>query len=142
MDSQSLSHTKWKCQYHIVFIPKYRKKQLYGRVREDVREVIKSLCNYKGIEIIEGAVCMDHVHLCVSIPPKMSVSEFMGYLKGKSALMIYDKHPELQSKWSKAFWAIGYYVATVGRITEDAIKKYIQEQSDESRKEDSEGAAF
>ena len=117
-------------------------KQLYGRVREDVREVIKSLCNYKGIEIIEGAVCMDHVHLCVSIPPKMSVSEFMGYLKGKSALMIYDKHPELQSKWSKAFWARGYYVATVGNITEDAIKKYIQEQSDESRKEDSEGAAF
>ena len=87
-------------------------------------------------------MCSDHVHLCVCIPPKMSVSSFMGYLKGKSALMIYDKHPELQSKWSKAFWARGYYVATVGNITEDAIKKYISEQSEESRKEDSDGAAF
>ena len=142
MDSKSLSHTKWKCQYHIVFIPKYRKKQLYGRLREDVSDVIKTLCQNKGVEIVEGAVCVDHVHLCVCIPPKMSVSSFMGYLKGKSTLMIYDKHPELQSKWSKAFWARGYYVATVGNLTEEAIKKYIQEQSEESRKEDSEGAAF
>ena len=142
MDSKSLSHTKWKCQYHIVFIPKYRKKQLYGRLREDVRDVIKTLCQNKGVEIVEGAVCVDHVHLCVCIPPKMSVSSFTGYLKGKSTLMIYDKHPELQSKWSKAFWARGYYVATVGNLTEEAIKKYIQEQSEESRKEDSEGAAF
>ena len=142
MDSKSLSHTKWKCQYHIVFIPKYRKKQLYGRLREDVRDVIKTLCQNKGVEIVEGAVCVDHVHLCVCIPPKMSVSSFMGYLKGKSTLMIYDKHPELQSKWSIAFWARGYYVATVGNLTEEAIKKYIQEQSEESRKEDSEGAAF
>ena len=142
MDSKSLSHTKWKCQYHIVFIPKYRKKQLYGRLREDVRDVIKTLCQNKGVEIVEGAVCVDHVHLCVCIPPKMNVSSFMGYLKGKSTLMIYDKHPELQSKWSKAFWARGYYVATVGNLTEEAIKKYIQEQSEESRKEDSEGAAF
>ena len=124
MDSKSISHTKWKCQYHIVFIPKYRKKQLYGRLREDVRDIIKILCQYKKVEIVEGAVCADHVHLCVCIPPKISVSDFMGYLKGKSALMIYDKHPELQSKWSKAFWARGYYVATVVNITEDAIKKY------------------
>ncbi len=142
MDSKSLSHTKWKCQYHIVFIPKYRKKQLYGRLREDVREVIATLCRYKNVEIVEGAVCLDHVHLCVSIPPKLSVSQFMGYLKGKSALMIYDKHPELGSKFNKSFWARGYYVATVGNITEEAIKKYIQEQSEESRKEDSPGAAF
>ena len=142
MDSKSLSHTKWKCQYHIVFIPKYRKKQLYGRLREDVREVISKLCKYKNVEIIEGAVCPDHVHLCVSIPPKLSVSQFMGYLKGKSALMIYDKHPELGSKYNKSFWARGYYVATIGNITEEAIKKYIQEQSEESRKEDNPGAAF
>ena len=142
MDSKSLSHTRWKCQYHIVFIPKYRKKQLYGRVREDVRSIIKLLCAYKNVEIVEEAVCSDHVHLCVCIPPKMSVSSFMGYLKGKSALMIYDKHLELQSKWSKVFWARGDYVATVGNITEDAIKKYISEQSEESRKEDSDGAAF
>ena len=136
------SHTRWKCQYHIVFIPKYRKKQLYGQLRRDVREIIKTLCNYKDVEIVEGAVCIDHVHLCVSIPPKMSVSNFMGYLKGKSTLMIYDRHPELQSKWSKAFWARGYYVATVGNITEEAITKYIREQSEESRKEDNQGAAL
>ena len=142
MDSKSLSHTRWKCQYHIVFIPKYRKKQLYGRLREDVRSIIKSLCAYKNVEIVEGAVCSDHVHLCVCIPPKKSVSSFMGYLKGKSALMIYDKHPELQSKLSNAFWARGYYVATVGNITEDAIKKYKSGQSEGSRKEDSDGAAF
>ena len=142
MDNKSLSHIKWKCQYHIVFIPKYRKKQLYGRLKEDVREIISTLCKYKDVEIVEGAVCPDHIHICVSIPPKLSVSSFMGYLKGKSTLMIYDRHPELQSKWSKAFWARGYYVATVGNITEAAIKKYIQEQSEESRKEDSEGASF
>ena len=98
MDSSSLLHTKWKCQYHIVFIPKYRKKTLYGQVRKDVREIIKVLCKYKKVEIVEGAVCVDHVHLCVSIPPKLSVSGFMGYLKGKSTLMIYDRHPEKQSK--------------------------------------------
>ena len=142
MDNNSLSHTKWKCQYHIVFIPKYRKKVLYGKVRHDIREIIRTLCKYKGVEIIEGAICIDHVHLCVSIPPKMSVSNFMGYLKGKSVLMLYDRHPELQSKWNKSFWARGYYVSTVGNITEDTIKKYIKEQSDESRKEDSDGAAL
>lgn len=142
MDSKSLSHTTWKCQYHIVFIPKYRKKVLFGRVREDIRDIIKTLCEYKKVDIISGAVCVDHVHLCVCIPPKISVSEFMGYLKGKSALMIYDRHPELESKWGKAFWARGYYVATVGNLTESAIKKYIEEQSEESRKEDSKGAAF
>ena len=142
MDKKSLSHTAWKCQYHIVFIPKYRKKRLYGQVRADVREIIRTLCGYKGVEIIDGAVCPDHVHLRVSIPPKMSISTFMGYLKGKSTLMIYDRHPNLQSKWNKAFWARGYYVATIGNVTEEAIKKYIREQREESRKEDSEGAAF
>lgn len=125
-----------------MFIPKYRKKQLYGRIRNDVREIIKTLCGYKNIEIVEGAVCSDHVHLCVCIPPKTSVSSFMVYLKEKSTLMIYDRHPELQSKWNKSFWARGYYAATVGNITEDAIKKYIQEQSEESRRDDSEGVAF
>ena len=140
MDSQSLSHTRWKCQYHIVFIPKYRKQVLYGQVREDIREIIRTLCKYKDVEIISGAVCIDHVHLCVSIPPKMSVSSFMGYLKGKSTLMIYDMHPEKQSKWNKAFWARGYYVATVGNVTESANKKYIKEQSEESQKKDSKAA--
>lgn len=136
MDKQSLSHTSWKCQYHIVFIPKYRKKQLYGAVRADVRDIIKTLCRYKGITIVEGAVCVDHVHLCVAIPPKMSVSEFTGYLKGKSALMIYDRHPELQNKWNKSFWARGYYVSTVGDLNEDTVRKYIQQQYIESKGED------
>ena len=136
MDSSSLSHTRWKCQYHIVFIPKYRRKVMYGNVKADVREVLKKLCEFKKVEIVEGAVCADHVHLCVSIPPKLSVSEFVGYLKGKSALMIFDKHPELGSKWDRSFWARGYYVSTVGNITEDAIKRYIQEQQEESKQED------
>ena len=142
MDDESLSHTKWKCQYHIVWIPKYRQKKLYGELRADIREIIRTLCRYKSVELVEGAVCVDHVHISVSIPPKLSVSEFMGYLKGKSALMIYDKHPEQRSKWSKSFWARGYYVATIGNITEGAIKEYIQEQAEEDRKTDRYSAAF
>lgn len=142
MDIQKLSHTRWKCQYHIVFIPKYRQKRLYGKVKEDLKEIIKRLCEYKKVEIVNGAVCKDHVHLNVQIPPKLSISQFMGYLKGKSALMIYDKHPEVRSKWDKSFWAKGYYVATVGTITETVVKKYIKEQEEESRKEDKSGAAL
>ena len=141
-DVHSLSHTKWNCKYHIVFAPKYRRKVFYESKRLEVGAILRELCKWKDVEIIDGAVCVDHVHLSVSIPPKLSISSFMGYLKGKSTLMIYDRHPELQSKWNKAFWARGYYVATIGNITEDAIKKYIQEQSEESRREDSEGAAF
>ena len=134
MNSSSLSHTKWKCQYHIVFIPKYRRKALFGKLKEDIREIIKKLCEYKRIEIIEGAICKDHVHICVCIPPKLSVADFMGYLKGKSALMIFDKHPELVTKWNRSFWARGYYVLTIGNLTEEAIKKYIQEQKEEDSK--------
>ena len=136
MDSSTLSHTRWKCQYHIVFIPKYRRKVMYGNIKADVREILKKLCEFKKVQIVEGAVCADHVHLCVSIPPKLSVSEFVGYLKGKSALMIFDKHPEVGSKWDRSFWARGYYVSTVGNITEDAIKRYIQEQQEESKQEE------
>ena len=135
MDSSSLAHSKWECQYHIVFIPKYRKKVLYGKVRDDVREIIRTLCKYKQVEIIAGAVCIDHVHLCVSIPPKISVSDFMGYLKGKSALMIYNKHPEMGNKWDRSFWARGYYVVTVGNLTEENIKEYIHKQAEESKRE-------
>lgn len=136
MDNNSLSHTKWSCQYHIVFISKYRKKVMYGRVREDMREILRTLCNYKKVEIIEGAVCTDHVHICVSIPPKISVSEFVEYLKGKSALMIHDKHPEFANKWNREFWARGYYVTTIGNINEETIKKYIAEQEEETKRED------
>ena len=135
MDDNSLAHTKWKCQYHIVFIPKYRKKVLYGQLRNDVREIIRTLCSYKKVEIIEGAVCADHVHLCLSIPPKINISEFMGYLKGKSALMIYDRHPELGNKWDRSFWARGYYVSTIGNVDEETIRRYIIEQEKESYNE-------
>ena len=128
MDNKSISHTRWKCQYHIVFIPQYRKKVLYGKVREDVREILNTLCKYKNVEIIAGAVCVDHVHLSVAIPPKLSVSDFMGYLKGKSALMIFDRHANLKYKFgNRHFWSEGYYVSTVG-LNEATIKKYIQDQ--------------
>jgi len=120
-----------------VFIPKYRQRVLYGRIRRDVREIIRKLCEYKKVEIVEGAVCGDHVHLCLSIPPKYSISTIVGYIKGKSALMIYDRYPNMMSKWNKGFWARGYYVATVGNITEDAIKKYISEQQEADIKEES-----
>ena len=136
MDESSLAHTRWKCQYHIVFIPKYRRKILYGKVKEDVHEILKTLCQYKKVEIVGGAVKSDHVHLCVSIPPKLSISDFMGYLKGKSALMIFDRHPDMGTKWNLSFWARGYYVASVGDLSEDAVKKYIIEQQEETYKEE------
>lgn len=135
-DNSSLSHTKWNCQYHIVFIPKYRRKALYGQLKADIREIIKKLCGYKEVEIVEGEVCSDHVHLCISIPPKLSISQFVGYLKGKSALMIFDKHPELATKWDRTFWARGYYVVTVGNINEETIRNYIQRQKEESQQEE------
>lgn len=135
MDNSSLSHTKWDCTYHIVFIPKYRRKVMYGELRRDIREIIKKLCEYKGVAVLEGSVCVDHIHLCVKIPPKLSVSEFMGYLKGKSALMIFDRHPEFRNKGNRHFWAKGYYVNTVGR-NEVEIRKYIQNQVEADQIED------
>ena len=126
--TQSLAHTKWMCKYHIVFTPKYRRKAIYGELRRDIQEYIRTLCKYKGVEIIEGHMMLDHVHLLLSIPPKMSVSSFMGYLKGKSALMIFDNHANLKYKYgNRRFWAEGYYVSTVG-LNETTIKKYIAEQ--------------
>ena len=136
MDSSSLAHCKRECQYHIVFIPKFRRKKLYGMVKDDVRDIIKTRCSYKKVEIIAGAVCADHVHLCVSIPPKLSISDFVGYLKGKSSLMIFDKHPEQGSKWDRSFWARGYYVATVGNVNEETVKEYIRRQTGESMNEE------
>lgn len=126
--SYSLAHTKWMCKYHIVFTPKYRRKAIYGQYREDLRDIFKRLCKYKGVEIIEGHMMIDHVHLLVAIPPRLSVSEFMGYLKGKSALMIFDMHANLKYKFgNRHFWAEGYYVSTVG-FNEETVRKYIQEQ--------------
>ena len=124
----SLSHTKWLCKYHIVFTLKYRRKIIYNQYRESIKEIIKSLCKYKGVEIIEGHLMADHVHMLVSIPPKYSVSSIMGYLKGKSALMIFDKHANLKYNFgNRHFWSEGYYVSTVG-LNEATIAKYIREQ--------------
>ena len=126
--TNSLSSTTWMCKYHIVFIPKYRRKAIYGQYRESLQEIIRTLCRYKGVEILEGHMMPDHVHLLLSIPPKMSVSSFMGYLKEKSALMMFDKHANLKYKFgNRHFWAEGYYVSTVG-LNEATIRKYISDQ--------------
>ena len=126
--TNELSHTKWLCKYHIVFTPKYRRKIIFNQYRESLIEFFKRLCSYKGVEIIEGHMMPDHVHLLVSIPPKIAVSTFVGYLKGKSALMMFDKHANLKYKFgNRHFWAEGYYVSTVG-LNEATIKKYIEEQ--------------
>ncbi len=126
--ANSLSHTKWLCKYHIVFTPKYRRKIIYNKYRESLVTIFKQLCSYKGVEIIEGHLMPDHVHMLVSIPPKLSVAQFMGYLKGKSALMMFDKHANLKYKFgNRHFWAEGYYVSTVG-LNEETIRKYIREQ--------------
>ena len=126
-----MAHTKWMCKYHIVFTPKYRRKVIYNQYKEDIRDIIKALCKYKGVEIIEGHLMPDHIHMLVSIPPKISVSSFMGYLKGKSSLMIFDRHANLKYKYgSRHFWARGYYVDTVGRnkkVIEEYIKNQLQE---------------
>ena len=126
--AHSLSHTKWMCKYHIVFTPKYRRKVIYNQYRSSLGEIFHRLCSYQGVEIIEGHLMPDHVHMLVSIPPRISVSSFMGYLKGKSALMMFDKHANLKYKFgNRHFWAEGYYVSTVG-LNEATIKKYIQDQ--------------
>lgn len=126
--ANSLAHTKWMCKYHIVFTPKYRRKIIYNQYREDLIDIIKTLCTYKNVQIIEGHMMPDHVHLLVMIPPKLSVSAFMGYLKGKSALMMFDKHANLKYKFgNRHFWAEGYYVSTVG-LNAETVAKYIRDQ--------------
>jgi len=126
--TNSLSHTKWMCKYHIVFSPKYRRKIIYNQYRKSLQDIIRTLCRYKGVEIIEGHTMPDHVHLVLSIPPKTSVSSFMGYLKGKSALMMFEKHANLKYKFgNRHFWAEGYYVSTVG-LNEETIREYVREQ--------------
>ena len=133
----SLSHTRWNCKYHIVFIPKYRRKIIYGELRRDIGKIIRRLCEMKDVELIEGHAMPDHIHILVKIPPKLSVSYFVGFLKGKSALMIYDRHANLKYKHgNRTFWAKGYYVSTVG-LNEKVVRKYIQEQESEDRLRDS-----
>ena len=126
--AESLAHTKWLCKYHIVFCPKYRRKIIYNKLRVSIRDIIKDLCKWKGIEIVEGHMLSDHIHLLLPIPPKYSISQVMGYVKGKSAMMIFDRHSNLKYKFgNRHFWATGYYVSTVGLNTA-TIAKYNREQ--------------
>ena len=136
LDTDSLAHTQWNCKYHIVFAPKYRRQVIYGKIKVDIGKMLRKLCEYKGIEIIEAEACKDHIHMLVSIPPKYSVSQIMGYLKGKSSLMIFEKYANLKYKYgNRHFWCRGFYVDTVGR-NRKAIEKYIRNQLKEDHEED------
>jgi putative transposase len=132
-DNSSLAHTTWNCKYHIVFAPKYRRQEIYGKIRADVGRIIRLLCDRKGIEILEAECCSDHVHMLVRIPPKYAVSQIVGYLKGKSSLMIFDRHANLKYKYgNRNFWCRGYYVDTVGKNAKK-IQEYIQHQLEEDK---------
>ena len=132
LDTNSLAHTKWNCKYHIVFAPKYRRQVIYGKIKSDIGIMLRKLCEYKGVEIIEAEACKDHIHMLVSIPPKYSVSQIMGYLKGKSSLMIFEKYANMKYKYgNRHFWCRGYYVDTVGR-NKKAIAEYIRNQLQEA----------
>jgi len=136
LDKKSLAHTTWNCKYHIVFAPKYRRQIIYGQIKADVGRILRQLCERKGVEIIEATACPDHIHMLVSIPPKLSVSSFVGYLKGKSSLMIFDRHANLKYKYgNRKFWCRGYYVDTVGR-NKKVIQEYIKNQLQEEILED------
>ena len=127
-DIQRLAHSKWRCQYHIVFAPKYRRQVIFGKIKADIGQILRKLCEYKQVEILEAEACKDHVHMLVSIPPKYSVSQIMGYLKGKSGLMIFEKYANMKYKYgNRHFWCRGYYVSTVGR-NKKAIAEYIRSQ--------------
>ena len=131
MDIDSLAHTRWRCQYHLVFAPKYRRQEIYSKIRIEIGKIIRMLCQKKEVEIIEAELCKDHIHMLVQIPPKISVSAFMGYIKGKSSLMIFDKFANLKYKYgNRHFWCRGYYVDTVGR-NKNAIAEYIRNQLQE-----------
>ena len=131
MDTNSLAHTKWECKHHLVFAPKYRRRIIYGELRQEIGQILRDLCNRKGVEIIEAEACPDHIHMLVRIPPKYSVSEIMGYLMGKSSLIIFDRHVNLKYKYgNRHFWCRGYYVDTVGK-NEKKIQEYIQKQLQE-----------
>ena len=133
---KSTAHSKYRCQYHIVFAPKYRRKEIYGKLRKDIGEILRKLCEQKGAEIIEAEACPDHIHMLVSVPPYISIAQFMGYLKGKSSLMIFDRHANLKYKYgSRNFWCRGYYVDTVGQ-NRKMITEYIRNQLEEDYAQD------
>ena len=131
IDLNSLAHSKWNCKYHIVFAPKYRRKAIYGQIKVEIGKILRMLCKQKEVEIIEAELCPDHVHMLVKIPPKMSVASFIGYLKGKSTLMIFDRFANLKYKYGRRnFWCIGYYVDTAGK-NDKVIAEYIRNQLQE-----------
>ena len=130
------AHSTYRCQYHIVFAPKYRRKVIYGKLREDIGQILRKLCEQKGVEILEANAMPDHIHMLVSVPPYLSIAQFMGYIKGKSTLMIFDRHANLKYKYgSRHFWCRGYYVDTVGR-NEKVIREYIKNQTEEDYMQD------
>ena len=136
MDISSLAHTTWRCKYHIVFAPKYIRQVIYGQLRQDIGKILRNLCARKDVEIIQANACKDHIHMLVSIPPKMAVASFLGYLKGKSSLLIFERHAQLKYRYgNRKFWCKGYYVDTVGR-NKAVIQKYIQQQLQEDMIED------
>ena len=132
-DGNSLAHTKWNCKYHIVFAPKYRRKVFFGEKKREIGKILRQLCEWKGVSIKEAEICPDHVHMLVEIPPKLSVSYFMGYLKGKSSLLIYEKFGDMKYKYrNREFWCRGYYVDTVGKNAKK-IEEYIKNQLREDK---------
>ena len=136
IDNNSLAHTRCNCKYHIVFAPKYRRQAIYGKIRVDIGKILRMLCQRKGVEIIEAECCSDHVHMLVAIPPKYSVSSIVGYLKGKSSLMIFDRHANLKYKYgNRHFWCRGYYVDSVGK-NQKQIEEYVRNQLQEDIMED------
>ena len=135
MDDLSLAHSRYNCTYHIVYISKNRRKVTFGELRKEIGEIIGKVCKMEGVTIIKAATLPDHVHMYVSIPPKMSVAKVVGRIKGKSSLMIFDKHPEYRQRYDRHFWARGYYCETVGNVNEETIKKYIAEQYERDRLE-------
>ena len=136
LDISSLAHTKWECKYHVVFAPKYRRQIIYGKIKQDIGLMLRKLCAYKEIEILEAEARKDHVHMLLNIPPKYSISQVMGYLKGKSSLMIYEKYANLKYKYgNRHFWCHGYYVSTVVR-NKNAIETYIWNQLQEDHVEE------
>ena len=133
MDKNILSHTTWNCKYHIVFAPKFRRQVIYGKLKTDIGKILRELCERKEIEIIEAECCKDHVHMLMQIPPKYSVAEIMGYLKGKSSLIIFDRHANLKYKYgNRHFWCRGYFVDTVGKNAKK-IEEYIRNQQQEDK---------
>ena len=135
-DTNSLSHSKWNCKYHIVFAPKYRRQVIYAKIKADIGQILRKLCEIKKVEILEANACPDHIHMLLKIPPNLSVAQFMGYLKGKSSLMIFDRHANLKYKYgNRHFWCRGYYVDTVGR-NEEKIAEYVRNQLQEDIAED------